>query len=847
MRIAISFILGFTALINAVSAAPNVRTGATPTWLYGIHPDMNKKPVQRDISDGFYYPLFEEQTNLLTSTEYSHYIKQIINESGVQNASEVSVTFSPQFQQVIFHRITILREGIALDQLRLGEIKVVQEETDAAEFQYNGLKRAFLTLKDVRKGDRIEVSWSVIGFNPVFGNKYADEAFFSSKTAICNYYKTIITTPARKLNILPRNNAPKPAENTQGNRLVYFWDNPSLKTWESESETPVWFSNIPIAYISEYADWQDVVNWGLTTFNHYHYPLAAGLQQKIAAWRLAAKGDKDRFANLATRFVQDEVRYLGLEIGANTHRPHPPVEVFNQRFGDCKDKALLLSTILQQEGIPACVALISTNTRSQLINVAPSPGAFNHAITAIQRPDGDYLFVDPTISGQRGELTNLFIPAYGYSLLLRDGEKSLHTVTPGRLFDYTIVETLNAHYYDTSRYTINSVYTGGSADEVRQAFAENSIKDLEERYRKYYASTFDGIRQEGLITYTDDSLKNEFKVSKSYAIPQLWKTEKGKKSFSFAAKLIGQSLPDPDNSPGDAPIALPYPCNIHYTLNLSLPENWDFGSEALHIRNDAYQFDFEPDVSGSNMALFYTLKTFKDHIPVAEIQRYKADHKKMEDLIFFQLYKNEATPSSSVSIPVAKDVKACWPAVWLTFFCSLFFSRLFVWLNRRNEETLYAPGSGYPLGGWLVLLGVSLVGGLGTSLYSFFVSNYYSFDNWTAYAKAGGSSLQYLYLGKMAIQLSFIAAGAASLFWFLKKRDIFPRMFIWYAGVLLSGQLLLILLFHLTPVPAAFNDYKDSLTVGFIRTCIYSAIWISYVLRSDQVKSTFLEPHELPH
>jgi transglutaminase-like putative cysteine protease len=855
MRILVSFILS-VLICTGASALPSVHTAPAPAWLYAVHPNLDKKPVQRDISDGYYYQLFEEQTSLLSNTEYTHYIKHIINGSGVQNASEVSVTFSPQFQQVIFHRITILREGAVLNQLRVSDIKVVQEETDADEFQYNGLKRAFVTLKDIRKDDKIEVSYSVVGFNPVFANKYSDESFFNSKTAICNYYKTIITTPARKLNLQFRNNAPTPAELHQGSTLVYFWENPPIKSWESRSGAPDWFSPNPTAYISEYADWQGVVSWGLTTFNNYHYPIPAGLQQKITAWRTAAKGNKDLFANLATRFVQNDIRYLGLEIGANTHRPHPPAEVYTQRFGDCKDKALLLSVILQQEGIPAYVALVSTTTRSEIVRVAPSPEVFDHAITAIQRSNGDLLFVDPTISGQRGELTSLYVPAYGFALLLRDGEKKLQPVTPGRIFDYTIIEKLDAHYSDTSRYTINSVYTGGSADEVREAFAETSMKDLEEKYRKYYAAVFDGIRQEGAITWVDDSLKNEFKVTKAYAISQLWDTsEKGKRSFDFSARLIGQSLTNPSNAPIDAPIALPYPCNIHYTLNLNLPENWDFGSGPLHIKNDSYQFDFVPDVNGSNMTLYYTLRTFKDHIPVTGVQQYKADYKKIEDLIFFQLYKNnpesdnplsqETAPgnANSFSLPATESVRACWPAIWLTFFFSLFFSRLFVWLNRRSDETLYAPGSGYPLGGWLTLLGFCLTVGLVLNGYAFFRSNYYSYNNWTTYGSTGGKPLQYLYLGKMAIQLSFLAASGAALFWFANKRDIFPRMFVWYAGILLSGQLLLILLFHQQPIPPTFNSYRENLTHDFILIGVYAVIWVFYILRSDQVKSTFLEPY----
>ncbi|HLZ88045.1 MAG TPA: DUF3857 domain-containing protein, partial [Puia sp.] len=770
MRIALSITLGLLLTLH-LSALPTVKTGGLPAWLYTIHPDLDKKPARDEISDGYFYQLLDLQTSLPDKARYTHYIINITNESGVQNASEVSVTFAPEFQQVVFHRVNIIRGGTVLNQLNLSRIRVIQEEKEAGEFEYNGLKRAFLTLKDVRKGDRIEVAYSVVGFNPVFGNKYSDDFAFNSSTAVCNYYKSITTTQDRPLQVLSVNKAPAPVEQHLGNTLVYSWDNPELQSSDPDSDTPSWFDKSPTIYVTEYKNWAEVIDWGMNTFNHYHFPLPAGLQQKIAAWRDRAKGDKDLFANIATRFVQDEIRYLGLEIGVNTHKPHAPADVFNQRFGDCKDKALLLTTILQQEGIPASVALISTDTRSQLAGIAPSPRDFDHAIVAIRRSKGVYTYVDPTNSGQRGELADLYIPDYGYALVLEDGATGLQTVTPGRINDYTITEQLDARYYDSSRFNVTSIYTGGAADDIRGMFAESSLRDVEDRYRKYYASFLEGVLPARPVTWHDDSTKNEVTVQEHYTVPQLWSTDKkGKKYFEFTVRILDQAFPDPADATDDAPLALTYPYNVHYTLNLSLPEDWDWGGGEMHIKNDAYQFDFIPTVHGSNMTLHYSFKSLRDHIAASDIRQYKEDYKNIISKIAFQLYKTitpdgslaEETPAemkTTPSAPAIKDWKVCWPAIWLTFFFSLLFSRLFAWLNSRGEETLYAPGSGYPLGGWIVLLGISIGINLVLEGTQLFRENSYSYSNWTAFGNAGGTNLQYLFMTELAIHLSFLAGG----------------------------------------------------------------------------------------
>ena len=216
---------------------------------------------------------------------------------------------------------------------------------------------------------------------------------------------------------------------------------------------------------------------------------------------------------------------------------------------------------------------------------------------------------------------------------------------------------------------------------------------------------------------------------------------------------------------------------VHYTAVFNLPERWGFSSEAIHIKNDAYEFDFKPELLGNNLTLYYTLKTFKDHISASEMKDYKIDYKRMEGLLYFDLYKDapdgnaedwgsEQAPKNMTEVlnHRFRDAKACWPAIWLTFFFALFFSRLFVWLNRREEDTVYAPGTGYPLGGWLILLGVCLLGGLGIGLYEFIDADYFSYASWKAYSKAGISFTPIRWMEMCGVALGTPAHAASATF-----------------------------------------------------------------------------------
>ena len=824
--------------------ADNIGILPEPGWLYKTK-SANTKPVSlSNVSNGYYLELADHQVNLGTQTEYLRVIRHIVNESGVQNASEASVTYAPEFQKVVFHKVTLLRGDKIVSQLKPGQIKVVQEETDASDFQYNGLKRAFVILKGVQKEDRIEIAYSIIGFNPVFGNHYSDKIYFINASPITNYFETLIAPASRTLAIKSFNDATAPSITQQGDQQVYHWNNPPLTVTESQPGTPGWFDNYPFVTVTEFDGWKAVVDWGVKLFNNYQYPITGELKTKISQWREQAKGDKDLFANMATRFVQDQVRYLGLEIGTYTHQPHAPAAVLRQRFGDCKDKALLLATILQQENIPAYVALVNTTTRSKLKDATPSASQFDHAIVAIERSSG-YIYVDATMSYQRGELASVYIPDYGYALLLREGQTELQPIEAGEIYSTVIVEKLFVARKDSCRLRVNTVFNGGAADITRASLAEVASKDLEDSYRDYYIKNYEGIQVAKPVVISDDSSKNELTVEEDYIMPSLWHEDsKGKKSIEIFAKSVYEQVPDPANAYAGAPFALVYPRDINYTIEISMPENWAFDENEYHVKTASYQFDFEPEVRKNIVTLRYRYKTFKDHIPADEVAKYKTDYNKIEELFDYNMfYTNSGSQSeekSSAGSTTGQNVN------WLMVFLALAFCGGFTFLlrhfNKKSADVMYSAESGWPIGGWVVVLGITLALGAVLQIFRFTQNDFFNLAAWKIMGEQGGPNLQLVLVAEMGISLLWICAVAALMYWFIQRRDIFPRMFMGYMGSLIAGQLLLVVLYSIVKIPEAYGDLRSPLLLQVFRTGIYAAIWGSYVLRSERVKSTFLQP-----
>jgi len=86
-------------------------------------------------------------------------------------------------------------------------------------------------------------------------------------------------------------------------------------------------------------------------------------------------------------FVQQDIRYVAIELGVGGYQPHPAAEVFAHRYGDCKDKATLVRSMLREIGIDSYHVVIYTE-RGAVTPQTPAHHGFNHAILAVKLPDG---------------------------------------------------------------------------------------------------------------------------------------------------------------------------------------------------------------------------------------------------------------------------------------------------------------------------------------------------------------------------------------------------------------------------------------------------------------------------
>jgi hypothetical protein len=144
-------------------------------------------------------------------------------------------------------------------------------------------------------------------------------------------------------------------------------------------------------------------------------PSTENRQDVSAAARALATPDAELTVKLerVAEFLQQKIRYVGIEIGIGGLRPHSAEDVYRNRYGDCKDKATLLISMLDALGVRATWVLVDTH-RGFVDPLAPSIGG-NHAIAAIELPAGyENPAMQAVVKARNGRRYLIFDPTNEY-------------------------------------------------------------------------------------------------------------------------------------------------------------------------------------------------------------------------------------------------------------------------------------------------------------------------------------------------------------------------------------------------------------------------------------------------
>lgn len=270
----------------------------------------------------------------------------------------------------------------------------------------------------------------------------------------------------------------KPTRTEESGRVrLVFEHGPIAPNEDIEPDTPLDEPVFPSLTISGGTLWQNLANkYGEIVNKQIAADLPGGLFE--------LKKSRDEQIASVLRFIDQQVRYTGVEFDDASVVPRTPAEVLKRKYGDCKDKAALLIAMLRSVKIPAYMALLRVADREDLSAELAGMGMFDHAIVFV--PGKRDLWIDATDdharmgvlpAGDQGRL----------ALIVRPESNALVRIPVAPSSDNLLLEKRELRL---------SEYGPAQITEVSQPHGSQ-----ESNYRRLYTNPKDKNIRESLITY----------------------------------------------------------------------------------------------------------------------------------------------------------------------------------------------------------------------------------------------------------------------------------------------------------------------------------------------------------
>ncbi|WP_195764059.1 DUF3857 domain-containing transglutaminase family protein [Pseudoduganella rivuli] len=654
MRYVVLALISWATIVLPAGAA-DYRVGVAPDWVVPIKPAADLPPPEK-VVNGEWALLSDVQTRVETAgkTTYHHFAGKALDSRGVQQVADISFVFDPSSEKLVIHAINIVRDGQLIDKLRSARISVLQRETELEYRIYDGSKTVHVVLDDVRIGDIVEYAYSRSGLNPAFKNQVAGGSGMQWSVPVAHTFARLLVPATRNITVTTRNSSIQPQLTEAKGYRDYRWEQRNVAPIKIDDQTPGHYDPYAAAHWTEFPDWKAVVDWGAPL---YQPPPQAGPALALAIDRIrqVAASPAER-VQAVLQLVQRDIRYLGIEVGQGSYVPNSPDVVFQRRFGDCKDKALLMVSMLRALGVTADVALANTRRGRLIESLPPSPLVFNHALVRVNVNGAKY-WLDPTRSPQSGDLAHLVQADYGPALVLASGQTALISMTPKlsaqMRTDVHSVFDATAGVDQPVRYTIRTTHRAEVAERLRSSIAANGQAETQSDYLNFYAKRYPGIKVAAPLKVEDDPVSNELVTTESYAISGFFGAEKDGRRLAYVRSAeIRSRLRQPETLIRTAPLRVDFPDWIREVTEVKLDSDWKVTPSSGKVKDPAFEFQHTTEGGGARATYVLTdhYRALAGEVPPDAVRNYAANLETADDMVGLTLrYKPKGGVAGTAS------------------------------------------------------------------------------------------------------------------------------------------------------------------------------------------------------
>lgn len=617
MRIVILlFLLVLSPLIAlAQQGRAQLSQAPAPDWVLPLTADWQTFALGRDEASE--YLLVDRQSRVSENehTAYSRYARRLNTSDALEDNADITVDFNPRFQNVVFHRVAVIRDGKELDQLDLDLIELYRVENDRDRLIYNRALQAAVVLQGLKVGDILDYAYSVEGQDPVLGSHFAFYVQHQYGVPVRYNRDSVLVPTGRHVTHQTRLDAPALAISEADGFTRYFWEAEDIPAKRVEDDMPFGHHAYAMNVLTSFADWAEV---GAHFAPDYTAPVISDEIKAIARDIAASSADKKKQIRAALGYVQREIRYLGVDIGQGGFVPRPVDQILQSRFGDCKDMVMLLTTLLRELGVEAAPLFVDSKYRGKIDTIPPSHSAFDHVV-ALVTFDGTQYVLDPTRGEQLGALDHLQQGNFQKGVVVSpDGPGMIDVQLRHPPYYLDVHDTYSIkRASDRVKFISTITFYKASADNFARWMRNDGVREIEKEYLDYYQNIFDEIEMTAPLNVRILKDEGRVQVTATFEITEPWNDEEytnGGRGLQVYPYDLLDYLPDYEGGSRQAPFAIKDPVRVRHRISFAADVDLQVSRFSTNHDHPALTFSVNTSHHGALVTRTFYYGTKSDRI-----------------------------------------------------------------------------------------------------------------------------------------------------------------------------------------------------------------------------------------
>jgi len=307
-------------------------------------------------------------------------------------------------------------------------------------------------------------------------------------------------------------------------------------------------------------------------------------------------------------YVQSKVNYVAFEDGMGGFIPRDAADVFNKKYGDCKDMANLLNEMLKYAGVECCTAWIGTRHNNYTYEQVPTPIVDNHMI-AVAKINGEYIFLDAT--GQFTLFPGFTAFIQGKQALLKIDEKNY------KIIPVPVVPAKENATAGKIKIAFEGAKLTGNADFELTGYTKSQFNgyykstiDKSDMLKGYLSRFISSINTSNIRVSHDDLTTDPLEIKYDFQIDKWAKTVsdqiifKPVLFFPFSDSRI-------DTEKRKVPLEFQFNKSFDFEYEIAIPEGYkvEFLPENFDLKTDLIQANMQYSTAGGKVIVKQKIST----------------------------------------------------------------------------------------------------------------------------------------------------------------------------------------------------------------------------------------------